>query len=86
MFVSQSRQICNTLNPMKSITIRLPEPLVGDIEAESRGRKISSPTLFVNGCSSLLASEAPAMTRNVLVDVGLWWPCSVAAMLTIDGP
>ena len=26
---------------MKTITIRLPEPLVADIEAESRGRRIS---------------------------------------------
>lgn len=26
---------------MKTITVRLPEPLVADIEAESRGRRIS---------------------------------------------
>lgn len=26
---------------MKSLTVRLPEPLVADIEAESRGRRIS---------------------------------------------
>jgi hypothetical protein len=26
---------------MKSLTVRLPEPLVAEIEAESRGRKIS---------------------------------------------
>jgi Arc/MetJ-type ribon-helix-helix transcriptional regulator len=26
---------------MKSLTVRLPEPLIADIEAESRGRKIS---------------------------------------------
>jgi Arc/MetJ-type ribon-helix-helix transcriptional regulator len=26
---------------MKSLTVRLPEPLMADIEAESRGRKIS---------------------------------------------
>ncbi|HEX4074768.1 MAG TPA: CopG family transcriptional regulator [Candidatus Acidoferrales bacterium] len=26
---------------MKTLTVRLPEPLVADIEAESRGRKIS---------------------------------------------
>ena len=26
---------------MKSLTVRLPEPMVADIEAESRGRKIS---------------------------------------------
>ena len=27
--------------PMKTLTVRLPEPLLADIEAESRGRKIS---------------------------------------------
>ena len=26
---------------MKTLTVRLPEPLIADIEAESRGRKIS---------------------------------------------
>lgn len=26
---------------MKTLTVRLPEPLVADIEAESRGRKVS---------------------------------------------
>ena len=29
------------MNLMKTLTVRLPEPLVADIEAESRGRKIS---------------------------------------------
>jgi len=32
---------CNTPCRMKTLTVRLPEPLVADIEAESRGRKIS---------------------------------------------
>jgi Arc/MetJ-type ribon-helix-helix transcriptional regulator len=27
--------------PVKTLTVRLPEPLVAEIEAESRGRKIS---------------------------------------------
>jgi Arc/MetJ-type ribon-helix-helix transcriptional regulator len=31
----------NTLNAMKTLTVRLPEPLVSEIEAESRGRKCS---------------------------------------------
>ena len=34
-------QICNTLISMKTLTVRLPEPLAADIEAESRGRNIS---------------------------------------------
>lgn len=29
------------MNVMKTLTVRLPEPLVADIEEESRGRKIS---------------------------------------------
>ena len=33
--------MCNTLVFMKTLTVRLPEPLVADIEAESRGRKLS---------------------------------------------
>jgi hypothetical protein len=34
-------QRCNTLPGMKTLTVRLPEPLAAAIEAESRGRKIS---------------------------------------------
>ena len=29
------------MEPVKTLTVRLPEPLVADIEAESRGRRIS---------------------------------------------
>jgi len=32
---------CNTLFRMKTLTVRLPEPLAAEIEAESNGRKIS---------------------------------------------
>jgi Arc/MetJ-type ribon-helix-helix transcriptional regulator len=39
--VLHTRQRCNTLSPVKTLTVRLPESLVADIEAESRGRKIS---------------------------------------------
>ncbi len=39
--VLQTRHICNTIRFMKTLSVRLPEPLVADIEAESRGRKIS---------------------------------------------
>jgi hypothetical protein len=31
---------------MKTITVRLPEPLVAEIEAESRGRKCSKSDVF----------------------------------------
>jgi len=39
--VLRDRRICNALRNMKTLTVRLPEPLLADIEAESRGRKIS---------------------------------------------
>jgi len=32
---------CNTLVFVKMLTVRLPEPMVAEIEAESRGRRIS---------------------------------------------
>ena len=34
-------QTCNTLKTMKTLTIRLPEPLASEIEAESRRRRVS---------------------------------------------
>lgn len=34
-------RFCNTVNAMKTLTVRLPQSLIADIEAESRGRKIS---------------------------------------------
>jgi len=37
----QTRQIRNTIKFMKTLTVRLPDLPVADIEAESRGRKIS---------------------------------------------
>ncbi len=33
--------LCNRVGYMKTITVRLPEPLVAEIEAESRARKCS---------------------------------------------
>lgn len=39
--VLHSCRACHTFNAMKAITVRLPEPLLADIEAESRGRSIS---------------------------------------------
>ena len=34
-------QSCNTVSVVKTLTVRLPEPLVAQIDAESRERKIS---------------------------------------------
>ena len=34
-------QCSNTIDCMKTLTVRLPEALVAEIEAESRGRKLS---------------------------------------------
>jgi Arc/MetJ-type ribon-helix-helix transcriptional regulator len=39
--VLHARQSRNTLTLMKTLTVRLPEPLVAEIESESRGRKCS---------------------------------------------
>ena len=41
MSVLRQWRVCNTLDLMKTLNVRLPEPLVADIEAESRERKIS---------------------------------------------
>lgn len=39
--VLQEWQTCNTVGAMKTLTVRLPEPLVADIEAEARGRNVA---------------------------------------------
>jgi Arc/MetJ-type ribon-helix-helix transcriptional regulator len=46
---------------MKSITVRLPEPLVADIEAESRGRRISKSDVV----RERLQLTAPRRSRRV---------------------
>ena len=40
------RHICNTIPNVKTLTVRLPETLVADIEAESRERKVSKSDII----------------------------------------
>ena len=47
---------------MKTITVRLPEPLIADIEAESRGRKISK---------SDVVRERLQRTRRAIAPLGV---------------
>ena len=42
---------------MKTLTVRLPEPLVADIEAESRGRKISKSDVIRERLQLAIGSE-----------------------------
>ena len=42
---------------MKTLTVRLPEPLVADIEAESRGRKISKSDVIRERLQLAVGSE-----------------------------
>ncbi len=50
---------------MKTLTVRLPEPLVADIEAESRGRKITKSDVVRERLQ--LASE-PARRQSATFD------------------
>ena len=61
---------------MKSLTVRLPEPLVADIEAESRGRKSRSPMWFASASSAVPVSAAerhPSMLSPISSDP--WMAC-----------
>ncbi len=42
---------------MKTLTVRLPEPLVADIEAESRGRRISKSDVIRERLQLAIGSE-----------------------------
>jgi len=54
----------NTPN-MKTLTVRLPEPLVAEIEAESRGRKMSKSDIVRE---RLRVSRAPQRGRSGPLD------------------
>jgi len=57
---------------MKTLTVRLPEPLVADIEAESRGRKISKSDVVRERLrlASGLARRPPAALATVADLIG----------------
>jgi Arc/MetJ-type ribon-helix-helix transcriptional regulator len=52
---------------MKTLTVRLPEPLVADIEAESRGRKISKSDVVRERLRLASGSERRASVALVTI-------------------
>ncbi|TMH31824.1 MAG: hypothetical protein E6H66_15385 [Betaproteobacteria bacterium] len=57
---------------MRTLTVRLPEPLVADIEAESRGRKISKSDVVRDRLQ-----RASGSARQ--------WPATLAAIADLIG-
>ncbi len=57
---------------MKTLTVRLPEPLVADIEAESRGRKISKSDVIRERLQLAIGSERhqPAALASIADLIG----------------
>ncbi len=57
---------------MKTLTVRLPEPLVADIEAESRGRKISKSDVIRERLQLAVGSERrePAALASIADLIG----------------
>jgi Arc/MetJ-type ribon-helix-helix transcriptional regulator len=53
---------------MKTLTVRLPAPLVADIEAESRGRRISKSDI-VRERLRLAARRAPPAALDAIADL-----------------
>ena len=55
---------------MKTLTVRLPEPLVADIEAESRGRKISKSDVVRERLQLAKTSASrPTPTLDAIADL-----------------
>ena len=54
---------------MKTITVRLPEPLVADIEAESRGRKISKSDVVRERLERAPRRRRRAVSFNAIADL-----------------
>lgn len=54
---------------MKTLTIRLPEPLVADIEAESRGRKISKSDVVRERLETAPRLRRRADSLNAIADL-----------------
>lgn len=54
---------------MKTLTIRLPEPLVADIEAESRGRKISKSDVVRERLETAPRLRRRAASLNAIADL-----------------
>jgi Arc/MetJ-type ribon-helix-helix transcriptional regulator len=54
---------------MKTLTVRLPEPLVADIEAESRGRKISKSDVVRERLEHAPRKQRRATLLNAIADL-----------------
>jgi Arc/MetJ-type ribon-helix-helix transcriptional regulator len=54
---------------MKTLTVRLPEPLVADIVAESRGRKISKSDVVRERLERAPRQRRRAASLNVIADL-----------------
>jgi Arc/MetJ-type ribon-helix-helix transcriptional regulator len=54
---------------MKTLTVRLPEPLVADIEAESRGRKISKSDVVRERLDLAPRKRRRAASLDVIADL-----------------
>jgi Arc/MetJ-type ribon-helix-helix transcriptional regulator len=54
---------------MKTLTVRLPEPLVADIEAESRGRKISKSDVVRERLELAPRKRRRATSLNAIADL-----------------
>ena len=54
---------------MKTLTVRLPEPLVADIEAESRGRKISKSDVVRERLEGAPRKRRRTTSLNAIADL-----------------
>ena len=54
---------------MKTLTVRLPEPLVADIEAESRGRRISKSDVVRERLELAPRKRRRTTSLNAIVDL-----------------
>ena len=54
---------------MKTLTVRLPEPLVADIEAESRARKLSKSDVIRERLETSPRSRRPNTSFNAIADL-----------------
>ena len=54
---------------MKTLTVRLPEPLVADIEAESRGRKMSKSDVVRERLERAPRQRRRAASLNAIADL-----------------
>lgn len=54
---------------MKTLTVRLPEPLVADIEAESRGRKISKSDVVRERLETEPRKRRRSTSLNAIADL-----------------